>query len=319
MALNKIRTNKAPMTFVELDFSYNNPVLAPLADLEAPEGKNTLDIRLKDLPSTMAEPMSLVYEALLGEEAKEDDTAFRLVFKDGRLPKLYSPALYRKNDNLAIRWGNNVVELAVGKNTLKTEALENVDIEFSFIETKIGKYSEASLSVILNDYKGYDEIVMPFTVKKVNYEEDFDIAKAKQYLKKGQASELCDLFAELKTGSGGSVTGDVYGNDVLPQGVDIELIKAVKRTTQYGDNYIFTARANADIGLLEDTNFWGFSKLKQKLNKGALINEKHPATLNFAKTINDAGDTRYVFDKLDVHWPETENSIKLTNLLANWS
>ena len=306
------------MTFVELDFSYNNSVLAPLADLEPPKDKNTLDVKLADLPESMALPIGSMYKALFNKQASDDLVVFRLVFKDGRVPKLYSPAIYKKDDKLAMRWGNDILELAIGKSTLEAETIAKTDFNFNFTDQRIGKYEESVLEFVLTDYEGYDEVVMPFVVKRASYEEPFDSAKAKQLFKKGQSAELCELIAELKTGTGGSVSGDVYGNDVLPQGVDITIIRAVPRTTQYGQNYILTAQANPEIGLKTDTNFWGFSKIKQKLNKGAVIDAKHPATLNFVKTVNDAGDTRYNM-KFDVHWLETEDTLKLTNLLSNWS
>jgi len=311
------------MVFVSLDFSYSNPVLAPLVDLEPPADKTNLDIKLKDLPSHMADPLAAMYKALTNKEAKLDTVVFRLVFKDGRAPKLYAPALYQFGNNLVLRWGKEQIKFVVTKGALDlvdNTALAGTDatLDTSFAEAQVGKYSESVLELILNDFEGYDEIVMPITVKRANYDEAFEGNKAKQYLKKGNAKELLAMFAELKTGSGGGVTGDVFGNDILPQGVDIVLINAVARETQFGTNYIITAQANLEIGLDANVNFWGFSKVKQKLNKGAVINKDHPAVLNFVKTTNDKGDIRYNI-KLSVYWPETENSIKLSNILANWS
>ena len=307
-------------TFVELDFSYDSPVLAPLADLTPPSDKNALNIPVKLLPQTMAKPISVLYEALTGKQLTDDATVFRLVFSSGRAPKLYSPAIYRKDNGLVIRWGNELIPLTIDKSSLTTENAEKLELDASFGENKIGRYDESCIHFTLSDFGGYDEIIMPFPVKRANYEEPFDIGKAKIFLKKGNADELINLFSEAKMGSGGGgkVSGDVYNNDALPQGVDIKLIRAVSRDTKFGKNFIVTAEANPEIGLMQDTNFWTFSKLKQKLVRGAIIDADHPATMNFTRFLNDKGDTRYTIE-LDIHWPENDNGIKLSELCANWN
>lgn len=307
-------------TFVELDFGFSNPILAPLGDIQAPDGKNVLDVPFDKLPESLAKPASTVFQAIFGKSAEPTDTLFRLAFRAGKQPKLYVPTIARSGEHLALRWGNSIMNFSIGKNELKPiEGFEGQpELEFSFGEAKLGQYNEPCLFLTVAEFAGFDEITMPLAIRKANYEVEFDISLAKQALKKGDAKALLDMFGELKVASGeGSVQGDVYGNDVLPQGVDIKIIKAVARDTSYGRNYILTAEANAEIGLEADTNFWGFGAIKRKLGNGAIISPDKPAKLNFIKGKNAKGETRYQMS-FDVHWPESADSIKLSDLLATW-
>jgi hypothetical protein len=295
------------MSFVELDFSYENPVLAPLADLVPPTDKSSLDITLGQLPESMAKPIGVIYKVLTGSEPLEDLTVFRLVFREDKsTPKLYPPALYQKDGQLVIRWGNDLIPVE----------LNGDQYELNFDLARIGRYEDTSLIVVVPDFGGFDEVTMPFPVKKANFEEEFNLKQAKIYLKKGETDKLVDLLAEPKTGGSDSDI-PLVNTDDLPQGVDIQVVKARAVNTKFGKNYMLVAKENPDVGLYGPVKFFGFSRIKQKLNSGALISEEYPATLNFTKGANDKGETRYEMT-FDVHWPETQDTLKLSSILSDW-
>lgn len=307
------------MTFLTLDFSFDNAVLAPLADLKAPVGKDYLDITVSQLPSQMANPIKAVYKSLTGLELENNSVVFRLVFKDGKTPKLYSPTIYSQEGKLVLRWGQDVIDLQVNKNSVTPpETLfEGVGYSATIDQVKIGRYPENVLNFIVSDFEGYDEIVMPLVLKNANWESKFDLAQAKAFLKKGNAEGLVGLIAEMKSGGGSYNNNPMVSNDNLPQGVDLTIIKARKVETKFGVNYVLTAQADPEIGLEQDVDFFGFSQIRKKLNNGALIDSDNPATLNFVKGANDKGEVRYQMT-FDVKWKQDETTLNLSEVLANW-
>lgn len=308
------------MTFLTLDFSYDNPLFAPFADLVAPEGKTSLDLRLEHFPATYANGFSAMYKALTGAVLEAEATIFKLVFKPGRAPKLYGPAIYKQNDRLVCRWGNAIIELNLGKGCLMPV---NGDIDQDLISAnidsvKIGKYQESVINIALEEYEGFEELVMPFPIKPIDWQEGFDLVKGKQLLKKGDVG-LISLFAELRTEhSKNSANSIVYGNDVLPQGVDLQVIDARACSTLHGISYILTVAANAEVGLEADVQVWAFSKIRKKLEQGAMVSKEAPGLLNFTKSLNAAGETRYKI-RFDANWPESEGTMSLSSILATWN
>jgi hypothetical protein len=308
-------------TFATLDFSFDNPVLAPLESLTPPAGKDSLDIQISKLPDSMANPLKAVYKSLTAKDLREDTVVFRLVFKEDKSPKLYSPAIYSQEGTLVLRWGQEIIPLSLKKSSLTpVEALfEGVEYSATIDKVKIGQYKESVVNFTISDFEGYDEIVMPLVLKGSNWElkQDDFLASAKVHLKKGNVEELVGMIYELKSSGGSYSNNPLVSNDDLPQGVDLLIIKSRKVETKFGTNYVLTARANPEIGLEQDVDFFGFSQIRKKLNSGAFIDSDNPATLNFVKGTNEREEVRYKIS-FDVKWSENENTLSLSEVLANW-
>lgn len=184
-----------------IDTTLNNPQLAKLRTLKPAPGQNTLAIPNSALPKSMKAGLQAVYLAMTGRNLDESACTLLATFAEGEFHRLYGPAVYRNGDELMIKWGDEMLSVAI------------VGSEFAvgcasceLVREKFGRYEETTLDAFVEAADG-NEYTFKAVIKLANYKIALEPAKIKAQLKKGNVQALLSLVAEP-----GSASSSQSGN-----------------------------------------------------------------------------------------------------------
>lgn len=268
-----------------------------------------VDVPNRALPAGLKEELSVIHEALTGNELPEEGSTFTVrADAAGTFKRLYSPTVFSTEEKgLIIRWGVDDIPLAVTNGKIGAPTADK-KTKFAFKEEAIGKYTETVLSVSIA--KDGTLFTMPFPVKAADWEagvspdvldvlleENPDaipeqIAVAGDPTKRGEGTGGPRLqghiikVAELPIGTY-SVTGyrvreTSYGTDYMLQAVVEEPFVATTRvkddtTEEWGDAEVEVS----GFAIVKPNN-----QLKKLLAAEPIIDESNPASL----TVVDHGE-----------------------------
>lgn len=293
-----------------LDLSIQNPQFAKLRTLKPAPGQNSLAIPNSALPKSVRAGLGLAYKTFTGKGLPADESAMFATFADGEFSRLYSPAVYKVDGALVLKWGNELLPITIdGQEFVIGEG------NGELVREKFGKYDETLLSYFIEDEDG-NEVTFKAPIKAKNYKEAIEPAKMKAQLKKGNMAALLELVAE--PGSVGEANKRPKIDVKLDQAFDIRQVVLAQPTeagaqaleficwgaqrikTSYGNTYALRIpnqpgfeqfmSAEESVGTA-----WSQKSLNTYFEGGFAPTEENPATLTLTATPwqNDATKFSY--------------------------
>ena len=261
---------------------------------------NYTDVPNRALPPALNGELSVIYEALTGEDLPIDSHTFTVRADGGTFKRLYSPTVMSTEGNagVIIRWGDRDIPLTFASGKVKVDGAAT-KTKFAFKDDTIGKYEEAVLSVSIA--KEGTLYTMPFPVRSADWENrvNGDILDALLEESPDKIAEQLAIAGDpSKRGEGGPrLQGHIIKVAELPLG-SYTLTAYRPRETQYGMDYMiqtvieepFVATTRAKDELTEEwgdveVEVSGFAivkpnnALKKLFAADPIIDEDNPATL----------------------------------------
>jgi len=201
---------------------------------------NYTDVPNRALPPALKDELSVIYEALTGEDLPEDSNTFTVRADGGTFKRLYSPTVMSTEGNagVIIRWGDRDIDLTFASGKVKVDGAAT-KTKFAFKDDTIGKYEEAVLSVSIA--KEGTLYTMPFPVRSADWENrvNGDILDALLEESPDKIAEQLAVAGDpSKRGeSGPRLQGHIIKVAELPLGT-YTLTAYRPRETQYGMDYM---------------------------------------------------------------------------------
>ena len=258
------------------------------------------DIPNRALPETYKKGLSVVFNALTGEEFDMDSSTFTVkADNNGTFSRLYSPTIFSTEEGgLVIRWGDRDIPLTVSPGKIGV-ANAPKGTKFAFKDEQIGKYTEPVLSVsVSGDGTLY---TLPITIRKKDYKEEIPAELLELLLDEDPAAISDKLYiapdpSKRGENSGGRLIGPFLKVSMLPIGWYTITSYRVKEDGAYGTDYFLQAKITepfvAPIRVQEDgemvtkeveSSDWAIVKpntaMKKILAAEPLITPENPATL----------------------------------------
>ena len=208
-----------------MDFTKNNPQLAPLFSVTFPE--DTFCLVNKKMPRDLRIESAIMYEALFGKEQDPEDFTLLLKSNGGELQRIYGPSVGKdpESDNLAIKWGKEYIRINIDGTSLEGPQLpESKNWEtFTLGMANFGyKDDEISLTVMLETEDGFYEVNLPLRFQDPKTSPT--IAGFKTLLKKDPAKGLSLLYEVFEGVGGGSGGSSINKLSDLGEGAEIKII-----------------------------------------------------------------------------------------------
>ena len=128
------------------------------------------DIPNRALPETYQKGLSVIFNALTGDEFEGESSTFTVrADANGVFKRLYSPTVFSTEEKgLVVRWGDRDIPLTVSTGKITTSSAAK-GTKFAFKEETIGKYTEPVLTVSASaDGTLYS---FPIPIRSLDYED----------------------------------------------------------------------------------------------------------------------------------------------------
>ena len=260
------------------------------------------DIPNRALPESYQKGLSVIYNALTGNEFSGESSTFCVrADANGVFKRLYSPTVFSTEDKgLVIRWGDEDIPLVISPGKI-TVAGAPKGLKFAFKEEPIGKFTEAVLSVSLNaDGTLY---TLPIPVRSADYEDKVSADLLDLLLDENPEAiaEKVQVASDLSkrgenSGSGERMQGQFVKVAHLPVGDYQVTTYRTREGGQYGTEYYLQVKVDepfsapvrtqvdgewADVEM--EIQDWVIVKpnnsLKKTLAAEPVIDRENPATL----------------------------------------
>lgn len=281
------------------------------------------------LPASHLKQLDVVFEALTGESMPSDCHTYVVKAEEGRLKRLYSPALVRINEggnsSLVIRWGDISIPLEVSGGKL-TPPNSSSKVRFSFGDEKISDtltLTHLTLTVTKNKTLYLMECpVIPADTENPTRSEVLDV------LLDDDPGSLVEHIGALGVGS--RFQGSIIKAGYLPLG-EYE-VTGFKRyeNKQYGPQYtvqvVVPEAFKAPVNVKDEEGNWeaveteieGFAQvkansyLKRALSAEPIISEERPAKLTVLEHGEFNGHRTAKMELVCSSFTEDSESLKLS-------
>jgi hypothetical protein len=254
------------------------------------------------LPETYQKGLGAIYNALTGEEFPLEGSTFTVrADAQGTFKRVYSPTVFSTDERgLVIRWGSQDIPLQVSPGKI-TVAGAPKGTKFAFKEETIGKFTEAVLSVSVND--GGTLYTLPIPIRSADWDDKISADLLDLLLDENPEAiaEKIQVASDLSkrgenSGSGERMQGPFVKVAHLPIGEYTVTTYRTKEGGQYGTDYFlqvkidepFTAPVRTQVDgewtdVETEVSDWAIIKpnnaLKKVLAAEPIIDRENPATL----------------------------------------
>jgi hypothetical protein len=254
------------------------------------------------LPETYQKGLGAIYNALTGEEFPLEGSTFTVrADAQGTFKRVYSPTVFSTEmKGLVIRWGSQDIPLQISPGKI-TVAGAPKGTKFAFKEETIGKFTEAVLSVSVND--GGTLYTLPIPIRSADWDDKISADLLDLLLDENPEaiSEKIQVASDLSkrgenSGSGERMQGPFVKVAHLPIGEYTVTTYRTKEGGQYGTDYFlqvkidepFTAPVRTQVNgewtdVETEVSEWCICKpnnaLKKVLAAEPIIDRENPATL----------------------------------------
>lgn len=243
-----------------VETSISNPALAMLRARRYE--KAYIAVPNTKLDADLFADLSIVYQALTGEQLPVESNTFLIKSKDGYLERLFAPVFGRTADNkLAIRWGASLIPV-----TLESK-------EYSI---KPGQYNQSGRGmdtcIFVTVKTGKDVYRLPVALRQQNWDSKISVDEL-DYMLADDYEQLIAALGELKEGSEttGGTTGEILSLRDFEVDEKLTVIAYKEVKTNYGSNFIIT--------LSDGRQSWGHKSINAVLAVKPTIDENNPAEL----------------------------------------
>lgn len=204
------------------------------------------DIPNRALPETYKKGLSVIFNALTGEEFDMNSSTFTVrADANGTFSRLYSPTIFSTEEGgLVIRWGDKDIPLLVAPGKIGV-ANAPKGTKFAFKDEQVGKYTEPVLSVsISGDGTLY---TLPITIRKKEYKEELPAELLELLLDENPEAIADKVYIAPDISKRGENTGERLIGPylkvaMLPLGEYTITTYRVKEDGAYGTDYFLQAK-----------------------------------------------------------------------------